>query len=162
MLRFEREWEIFVDPGDYIAILFDMSHLSEQTLKERRRYILLMPGGANDDGANEDGDNDVNGGGYGEDVDDAFPSGVGASVSKYKYKYKFPSGVGASVSKYKYKIQIQIQIPPRRRCQCQHRVLLITNNKPREPTAERLQPVRDSHRYRHHVPHLPLAQVLFD
>ena len=145
MLRFEREWEIFVDPGDYIAILFDMSHLSEQTLKERRRYILLMPGGANDDGANEDGDNDVNGGGYGEDVDDAFPSGVGASVSKYKYK-----------------IQIQIQIPPRRRCQCQHRVLLITNNKPREPTAERLQPVRDSHRYRHHVPHLPFAQVLID
>ena len=76
MLRFEREWDIFVDPGDYIAILFDLSHLSEQTLKERRRYILLMPGGANDDGENV-----VNGNGYGEDVDDAFPSGVGASVS---------------------------------------------------------------------------------
>ena len=68
MLRFEREWEIFVDPGDYIAILFDLSHLSEQTLKEKRRYILLMPGGANDDGENL-----VNGNGYGEDVDDTFP-----------------------------------------------------------------------------------------
>ena len=135
MLRFEREWEIFVDPGDYIAILFDMSHLSEQTLKERRRYILLMPGGANDDGANEDGDNDVNGGGYGEDVDDAFPSGVGASVSKYKYKYKFPSGVGASVSKYKYKIQIQIQILLRRRCQCQQIQIQNTNTNTNSPQA---------------------------
>ena len=65
MLRFEREWwEIFVDPGDYIAILFDLSHLSEQTLQGRKRYILLMPGGADDVG-----DNVANGGGYGEDVE---------------------------------------------------------------------------------------------
>ena len=62
MLRFEREWEIFVDPGDYIAILFDLSHLSEQTLQGRKRYILLMPGGADDVGDNVV----VNGGGYGD------------------------------------------------------------------------------------------------
>ena len=67
MLRFEREWEIFVDPGDYIAILFDLSHLSEETLKERKICILLMPGSANDGGENV-----INGNGYGEDVDDTF------------------------------------------------------------------------------------------
>ena len=38
MIRFEREWEIFVDPGDYIAIRFDLSNLSGQTLQGRKRY----------------------------------------------------------------------------------------------------------------------------
>ena len=77
---------------------------------------------------------------------DTFPSGVGASVLEDGANDGGDNDGG----------------PLRCRCQCQHGVLIIANNKSRESTEERLQPLRDSHRYRHHVPHLPFAQVLFD